>query len=55
MNCKTCVHYHGGLLFTKPVCKRISNIDLKTKKNTWFKIGDAYKICKGYFYIFKKK
>lgn len=54
MNCKTCVYYQGGL-FTKPVCKRISNIHLKTKKNTWFKINEAYKICKGYFYDPKKK
>lgn len=50
-NCKKCIHYKSFFIFyKKPVCIRISNVSLKTKKNTPFKITEAYKICKGYFY-----
>lgn len=49
--CKTCHYYQKGFLFVRsPTCTRISNVEIKTKKNTPFKINEAYKICKGYFY-----
>lgn len=51
--CETCVHYYKVVPFSKPVCRRFSNIELKTKKNKPFKIHEAYKICKGYFYEHK--
>lgn len=48
--CNTCIHYQKNFLFSKPVCRRISNVNLKTQKNTPFKVYEAYRICKGYFY-----
>lgn len=47
--CASCVHYQN-FLFSRPVCGRISNINIKTQKNTPFKVYEAYRICKGYFY-----
>ena len=46
--CKTCIHYKD-FLFSRPICKRISNVNVKTQNNTHFKLHEAYKICKGYF------
>ena len=31
-------------------CTRISNVNLKTKKNKPYRVKEAYKICKGYFF-----
>jgi hypothetical protein len=47
--CKTCVFYKD-FLFSRPVCTRISNVDVKTQKNVPLKLYEGYKICKGYFY-----
>ena len=47
--CQTCVYYKN-FLFTRPVCMRFSNMELKTQKNIPFKVYEAYRICKGYFY-----
>lgn len=47
--CKTCVHYKD-FLFSRPVCMRISNVNVKTQKNVPLKVYEAYRICKGYFY-----
>lgn len=52
--CKTCIHYKN-FLFTRPICNRISNIEVKTQKNIPFKVYEAYKICKGYFYVAHSK
>lgn len=46
--CKTCIH-HKDFLFSRPVCTRISNVNVKTQKNVPLKVYEAYKICKGYF------
>ena len=47
--CQTCVYYKD-FLFARPVCTRISNVELKTQKNTPLKVHEAFRICKGYFY-----
>lgn len=47
--CQTCIYYKD-FLFTRPVCTRISNVNIKTQKNTPLKLYEGYKICKGYFY-----
>lgn len=43
--CTNCKFYTWGRK-----CNRISNVDLRTKKNKPYKAKDAYKICKGYFF-----
>lgn len=52
--CQTCVYYKD-FLFSRPVCIRISNVNVKTQKNTPFKLYEGYRICKGYFYLSTEK
>lgn len=51
--CQTCVHFQN-FLFSRPVCRRISNVDLKTRTNRPLKVYEAFRICKGYFYEHRK-
>jgi len=52
--CQTCVHYKN-FLFTRPICTRISNVELKTQVNKPLKVYEAFRICKGYFYEHEEK
>lgn len=45
MNCAKCKFYTRPFLVGPPVCTRIGN-----KGKPPFKVVDAYKICKGYFF-----
>lgn len=45
--CTNCKFYTG---WWGKKCNRISNINIRTKKNKPYKAKDAFKICKGYFF-----
>ncbi len=51
--CKQCTFYKPHVL-KQSTCTRISNMNLRTKKNEPFSIPAAFKICKGYFFEKKK-
>lgn len=55
MDCKKCKFYEKPFI-GKPICTRISNIRFSPPppKNLPFKVPEAFKICKGYFFEHSK-
>ena len=53
MNCQQCKYYSKPLV-GKPVCSRISNFVIPKGKNVPFKVPEAFRICKGYFFEHSK-
>jgi hypothetical protein len=51
--CKQCAFYKPHII-KSPICTRISNVNLLTKKNEPLSIPASFKICKGYFFEKKK-
>lgn len=49
MECQRCIFYNTRL-FVEPVCTKIRDYNVKTKKASPVPVSMGRKICKGYFF-----